>query len=71
MILPRQTPPVSHVSLCLRVRPAARPVGYAVGRSFGCCSRLAWTPAGLQCEGRIIHGTVYEVAATRKQERNP
>jgi hypothetical protein len=64
MILPRHAPPVLRVSSHLRPSPAARPGGFAVGRSFWKCERLEWTQeAGTRCTaGRIEYGTVYEIA---------
>ena len=64
MILPRQPPPV--IRGILPATPAARLGNFATGRSFGCCSRLAWTPAGLQCEGRIVYVTAYEIARLKR-----
>jgi hypothetical protein len=64
MILPRQSPPVIRGNL--PATPAARLGNFATGRSFGCCNRLEWTPAGLQCDGRIVYGTVYEIARLRR-----
>lgn len=64
MILPRQAPPVQRVFSHLHPRQAARPGGFAAGRSFGLCERLEWSHESVtRCEtGRITYGTVYQIS---------